>query len=291
MPSALFPDQTCLPHVGGGGEAGGRKQGEGPSGPSPSPHLAQTPDDLPYIPNRAAWRRALRKQLHADAPPPARPYSPASYPQCFRGVFAVFLTEDFREVHLAPLTCGKWSCPDCSDRKVARAIAQMLAGDPERHLTLTTRPRPGMRYDHAVKWLRKCFAKLITRARKVWGPQQYFMVPEPHASGWPHLHVLLRGSYIARLWVKRNWADITGSPNIDIKVVRSAPNAARDLAKYLSKSAPILAAFPTKLRPFTHSKGWLPTCSPTVTAASGPSRPSSLPRSRRPAPPVRPLTT
>jgi hypothetical protein len=115
-----------------------------------------------------------------------------------------------------------------------------------------------MRYDHAVRWLRKCFAKLLDRARKQWGPQQYFMIPEPHESGWPHLHVLLRGSYIARLWVKRNWADITGSPNIDIKAIAHARNTLRDLAKYLTKSAPILAAFPTHLRPYTKSWGWLP---------------------------------
>lgn len=257
MPQSLFADQTCSLPLGVGGEAGGRKKGWGPDGPSPSPLSSQPPDDLPHIPNRAAWRRALRKQRHADAPPPVPPKLSKHYPRCARGRGGLFYDPDTGESRWVPFPCGTWVCPDCSDRKLGRVISKIQDGAPERHIVITKRPVPGLRFDLAWRLMRKQIYQLVVWARRIWGPMQYFLAPEPHESGAPHAHMLQKGTYIDDGSLARQWFKISGSYVLSMRRIKNTRNAIADAAKYVTKTAPILNGFPTKLAPYTFSRDWL----------------------------------
>ena len=56
----------------------------------------------------------------------------------------------------------------------------------------------------------------------------------------PHVHCILKSHYIPHEVLKRNWAEVTGdSIIVDIRAVKSGNEAARYLAKYIGKPAPV----------------------------------------------------
>lgn len=63
----------------------------------------------------------------------------------------------------------------------------------------------------------------------------FLAVFEKHKSGYPHLHLLIRGKYIPWAKLAEWWEDITGSTHIDIRRIDSTGKAAWYVAKYIGK--------------------------------------------------------
>lgn len=138
---------------------------------------------------------------------------------------------------LAPASCRKWSCDPCGKRK-ARLLAHRIALSPARRfLTLTTRARSTETPQEALDALNANWRSLWKRIKRAHGSRAvgYVKVIELHQSGKPHLHLVLATPYISQRWLSRNWAELTGSPIVDIRLVKSERGIARYLAKYLTK--------------------------------------------------------
>ncbi len=175
-------------------------------------------------------------------------------PDCLKG-FGILRDPDTGEVKLFPCTCGRWDCPHCADYKLRRSQAMARAGQPEREITLTTRPKPGWSVPAACRWIRKCLAKLVKILRKTHGQFEYFSCLELHASGWPHLH---KGTYIDQHSLAKHWKHVSGGWIVHIKKVNDTSAHVRHVCKYVTKTAPSLKKAGCDLQPITFSKGWLP---------------------------------
>lgn len=70
------------------------------------------------------------------------------------------------------------------------------------------------------------------------GPVQYAWVVEPHASGWPHVHVLFGLDWIDYNWLRAEWKKIvrTERANVHCERVFEVEGACRYLTEYISKS-------------------------------------------------------
>ncbi len=163
-----------------------------------------------------------------------------------------------RKFRYIPATCGRLACPDCGPRAQARYMAQVVAGTPERHVVLTF-PRDLTRsLDENVRRGNDAFTDLVRWIRRLWPGFEYMKSWELHKSGMPHIHVACRGDYIPHRMLKAKWHSLTGATIVWITAFPSAPAAAREMAKYLTKSAAALRAAGSKRFPITHSKHWLP---------------------------------
>jgi hypothetical protein len=107
------------------------------------------------------------------------------------------------------LSCDRWDCSWCSQRKYRKVISQLRSGElfkqAERlvgagvrygwkFMTLTAPGesyRSGHTHIEAVVLLRDNFHKLMMAMKKRWGAYHYLCVVEAHRDGWPHLHALL----------------------------------------------------------------------------------------------------
>jgi len=121
-------------------------------------------------------------------------------------------------VSLSRARCGSARCPHCSvgivgagwrSRLRLQAAADEAAGRPWSMLTLTLDPGAwcearGLPLDVtsavlAQRWIGRAWAALARKIKGAFGPTESLRVMELHGSGWPHLHVLLRGKVCAAL--------------------------------------------------------------------------------------------
>ncbi|MBA7539212.1 hypothetical protein ES705_31491 [subsurface metagenome] len=142
---------------------------------------------------------------------------------------------DKSHVIIIPMTCKSWDCPKCGPLKRAKIVARLLAGQPQRDITLTMPAgRPGSARFHA-RVMKKAFSKLAARARRAFGIFEYAAVLEFTKQGTPHLHVLQRGTYIPVAWLKRAWVKLGMGYIVHIQRIKSRTHAALHAAKYLGK--------------------------------------------------------
>lgn len=163
---------------------------------------------------------------------------------------------------LAPASCKKWSCDPCGKRKT-RLLAHRIALSPgRRFLTLTMRPQPNTSPQSQLDALNDSWRSLWKRIRRAHGPRAlgYVKIVELHKSGRPHLHLCIATPFIHQRWLSRNWAELTGSPIVDIRLVKSERGIARYLSKYLTKSLASIA----HRRRWSQSSKFLPPTPPTV---------------------------
>lgn len=138
--------------------------------------------------------------------------------------------------------CKRWSCPVCREINRKKVIAIAREGKPRALLTLTVSSK---HYDHpdaAAEALKRGLRLLRLRLKRA--PKltnfQFLAVFEKHESGYPHLHLLIKGKYIPWQWLQKAWKEITGSIHIDIRKINSNGMAALYAAKYIGKD---LSAF------------------------------------------------
>lgn len=133
-------------------------------------------------------------------------------------------------------------------------VCDIAAGHPDRLLTLTMRPDPLRTPAEQAAFMSEQLRRLVRTMRARW-PRTvwaYFAVFEAHESGWPHLHVAMRGRFVPWHWLKNEWLKLSGSPGAHIKFVPDPSRAAGYIGKYLGKD---LHKFGTSKR-YWYSKDW-----------------------------------
>jgi hypothetical protein len=82
----------------------------------------------------------------------------------------------------------------------------------------------------------------------------YVKVIELTQKGTPHLHIALDCGFISQRWLSAEWLELTGSPVVDIRIIRTQRGLARYLSKYLTKASEAVAS----RRKFSASRAFLP---------------------------------
>lgn len=110
--------------------------------------------------------------------------------------------------------------------------------EPRIFLTLTMRPDSELSPDQqaekfVVAWrmLRQFLCRRLERKSIT-----FLAVFEAHESGWPHLHILLRGGYIDHRVIRKWWEGYTGSFQIDIRLAKNPRQRASYVSKYVAKN-------------------------------------------------------
>ena len=151
------------------------------------------------------------------------------------------------------LDCRTWSCGYCGPRKAWR-YKQAISGVAERNglnrfLTLTL--DPAKIEGNAVRYLRAVFNKFrVYLLRKYGCSIKYIAILEFHASGIPHLHILL-DRFIEQRWISAAWRSLGGGGIVDIRYV-NIHRVSHYLAKYLTKE--LLMSAPARSRRVTTSR-------------------------------------
>jgi len=110
-------------------------------------------------------------------------------------------------------------------------------GDPRIFLTLTmqhtedTPDAQAQKFVTAWRMLRQFLCRRLGRKSLT-----FLAVFERHpTSGWPHLHILLRGGYISRKLILEFWTAYTHSFIVDIRLVKNARQRASYVSKYVAQ--------------------------------------------------------
>jgi hypothetical protein len=138
---------------------------------------------------------------------------------------------------LVPLRCKRWRCDFCRKKNVYHLQQRALKGKPQRFATLTTRCQYGETPQAAHDRCRPQIARLVTLARKRYGPIEYVAFLERTKAGWPHWHLLIRGAFIPQHWLSATWKALTGAFIVDIRRINNPKHAAAYVAKYVTKTA------------------------------------------------------
>jgi len=126
--------------------------------------------------------------------------------------------------------CNSWDCEYCRRIKSMRLktrIDKGISKETWRFLTLTIDPKLTSKEDALlqISWWWDKFAK---RLRRQFKDVKFIRVIEFHASGYPHLHVILN-KYIYKPWIVANWCAVGGGKIVDIGRVKHAK-----VGKYVS---------------------------------------------------------
>jgi hypothetical protein len=174
-----------------------------------------------------------------------------------------------------PISCQKWRCAKCRDRKCKQLMARALSGELVREydgytarythklLTLTC---PGEEYRSSrtpaqvLEEMTHAWHKLVTALRKTWGHFHFMRVCEAQRDGYPHFHCILSGSNISPKSVyddiSKLWREHYGMGFMRLNAIKkhSAVNAVKYVMKYLFKEPMEL---PKGKRLYTASRGAL----------------------------------
>jgi len=192
------------------------------------------------------------------SPPPA--LSRNAYPVDSRCATGVVLLIDPKALELivVPTLCHRWDCPVCGPIRMRKAKAIAVAGNPERMITLTTRPKPGWTTEASVRWFRRRWQALLVWLRRNFDRFEYIAFVEFHKSDWPHMHILTRGSYVPQRMLSAEWLRLTGSFKAHIQGVTNGWQQINETTKYYLKTARQVHEHCPNLPVYTKSKGWLP---------------------------------
>ena len=141
-------------------------------------------------------------------------------------------------VRAITLRCRSWGCPLCQPDRQRQLVALAASGKPTVFITLTSNPRIGKSPSSRARALSAAWRVIVRRARKKYGYKviPYFCVFEATKRGEPHLHILARVKWIDQRWLSRQMRELTGSPIVDIRKVRSVKQAASYISKYIGKA-------------------------------------------------------
>jgi hypothetical protein len=148
----------------------------------------------------------------------------------------------------SPIRCKRWSCETCAKLNRARVVAIAMAAKPRAMLTLTVSSEHYETPDEAALALKRGLRLLrlrLSRHEKLEN-FEFLAVFEEHESGYPHLHLLIRGKFIPWNKLRDWWEEITGSTHVHIRKIDSVGKAAFYAAKYIGKA----------LHAFANCKRW-----------------------------------
>lgn len=104
-------------------------------------------------------------------------------------------------------------------------------------LTLTSRPGGERTPEDGFAELLQSWRQMRKALRKRYGYRQvpFLAIWERHKSGWPHLHIILRGVYIPQRWASSFMDRRNSAPVVDIRLIHGGKQAAAYVAKYVTK--------------------------------------------------------
>lgn len=151
---------------------------------------------------------------------------------------AVLVKQQNASFQAVPLFCKRWHCQICRPRRIRRLKFEARDGKPNRFLTLTHRPQPGETPGEAARALVRHWRELRRRIKRRYKLKSvpFLAVLEPHKSGFPHLHIMLRCRWLEQSWLSEQMAQMADSPVVGIEKIESTRKAAAYVAKYLSKA-------------------------------------------------------
>lgn len=137
-----------------------------------------------------------------------------------------------------PLRCKCWTCEYCAPYRAARLRHQALAGKPWLLVTLTVNPACGRDRDHRARMAVDAWRVIRPRLMRARG---YTSVPflavfEETQRGEPHLHILVRVSWIGQRWLSDQMRGLTGAPIVDVRQIDGTARVVNYVAKYIGKN-------------------------------------------------------
>lgn len=161
------------------------------------------------------------------------------------------------EGEASAVRCKRWSCEICAPINAKKVIAIAREAKPRALLTLTVSSDHYDTPDAAAAALKRGLKLLRLRLKRHTKLQnfEFLAVFEKHESGYPHLHLLIKGKFIPWVWLRRCWEEITGSIHVDIRRIHSAGMAALYVAKYISKELASFAGCKRWWRSHGYSEG------------------------------------
>jgi len=135
--------------------------------------------------------------------------------------------------------CRRWACPHCGPRRIAHLTKKVIAAKPNKLVTLTLRPSDFESPRDAYDKSRRSVSKLTAKIRKEVEEWEYLRVLEITKKGFPHYHLVVRGSYLDKDWLAAQWEKLTKAWIVDIRKIKGAHNTAAYITKYLHKQKQI----------------------------------------------------
>lgn len=157
---------------------------------------------------------------------------------------------------LVPSLCRKWNCPSCGPRKARRLRKRLSKTRPNRLVTLTLRPEPGLSPRDHLAIANRAWSVIWRRLRRKHGPKAagYAKIVELTKAGTPHLHIIVDCPWIEQRWLSAAWRDLTGSFIVDVRAVTRKRGIAGYLTAYLTKALEV----PPGMRKWSASRQWVP---------------------------------
>lgn len=138
----------------------------------------------------------------------------------------------------APIKCRSWNCPECGPERQRQLQSTCINGKPNRFITITCRRGQYHTPEDAAAAIAKAWRTVIQRWRRQqkWHRCEYICVFEPHASMWPHMHILWRGHWIEWSWLSDQMKQLLNSPRVHVSAIKSPKQAAFYVAQYFTKA-------------------------------------------------------
>lgn len=141
------------------------------------------------------------------------------------------------KIQAVTLKCRSWGCELCQPDRKRQLIAQAKGGAPTTFITLTASKASGQDPAARARALAKAWPKVVKAACKKYGYASipYICIFEATKKGEPHLHILARVKWISQKWLSDKMDELTESPIVDIRQVKSVAQACNYVAKYIGK--------------------------------------------------------
>lgn len=142
-----------------------------------------------------------------------------------------------QEGEISLLKCKRWQCEICNPDNRWRVMQHCKEGRPNLFMTLTVSNKQFEDPDDAARNMRRCFVLFRRYIAKEWNIENipFIVVFEKHKSGWPHMHLLLRGKFMEWEKLKAKWNDLVGRGSVDIRRIRKREHVIGYLVKYMGK--------------------------------------------------------
>lgn len=134
--------------------------------------------------------------------------------------------------------CNSWTCSYCAERRKKRLIKEAMLGRPNRFITLTVNPSDYRTPHEAARALSLAWRRCRDTLKRYHGHKaiESLAVFERHKSGYPHLHILARCSWISQKWLSNYFDQRINAPIVDIRYIKSRKSAIGYVTKYIAKN-------------------------------------------------------
>ena len=174
---------------------------------------------------------------------------------------------DFSSIQVVPVRCRSWKCPKCGPPLRQQWAHRIAEAKPERFLTLTTDTKRFRAPEEAYLHLNTALPALIRELRKLKIGFEYCLLWEPTESGWPHIHIAQKGSFVPKKLLSYLWDKLGCGIIVDVTRIRHKGQTANYVTKYMTSAALHHAFLPKHHRIIQYSRRFFPrppNCTPAL---------------------------